>query len=52
MNATGLVVEREDEDDLQWMTASISHSKAASSSKSTYATWTGYLARANGSGFL
>lgn len=38
-----VLLEEEDEDELQGLIASISHSKALSSSKSTHAWWTRYF---------
>lgn len=36
VNAMGMILEGDDEDKLQWLTAAIGHYKAASSSKSMY----------------
>lgn len=47
--AMGLIFEGEDEDKLQQLTAASSHSKVASSSKSTYAPWIHYFEEGEGS---
>lgn len=43
INAMSVLLEEKDEDELQGLIASISHSKALSSSKSTHAWWTRYF---------
>lgn len=41
--------EGEDEEKLQWLIATVSHSKATSSSKSTYVSWIPYFDEGKGS---
>lgn len=48
-NSMGTEFEGEDEDNLQGLVAAICHSKATSSSKSTYLSWIRYFDKGEGS---